>query len=782
MRTLKLTLSTALVTVLLGSPAIAQGIARTPNETFERTAETLKGKTNDASRNVVGYAITPGLIFTPSFYSELGNDSNPDEAPNGEGSGFTRSGASFSLTRIAEKFLADLTASGSFMKLFNGDIRDDRWEGQVAANAVYTVAPGLSIAAGGVLGQDEIELIKERIAGAFAEVNYSNDHVTAFVRGRYIDVDYLNTTPAPFGTPLALVPLFDTANFEAERQQLHGGLLIGNKRAVALYGEASAARIDYDNQLLESVIDRDADDYYAKTGLRLTLSPYLQTDLGWRWNRRELQASGFEYESDYFDAAVRWTPSQYFSLTATIDRTIEEPSGAFATLADVKSYALKMSWRATNRHGLAFSAAQDTIREVGDNLLYRRAKLAGEATYDMSETLQVYLTGHYEKVEEDRNDVEYDQLRVSLGVRMVLGEGVDRFAYGTADDLPTHYFLPYGSKVEVSKSYAWLDLPQTRMTTVVGGAFFDEAQGQLVDHDGQVEGWKGQIRLKDVAEYDFENGRWLSFSAGAFYGQYVGEQVTRCEFTLTTDCLYTNIVDFDPDNENNTGPFGVFLTNAEREVHHWGVSGEVRFGHWSAGSLKDDAGYRDLSPVKLGVAVRGLSQDFRLHALDLSVPDPVDYREDLDTDYYGAYIGFEREFALRDDLTLSIDASAGAYYAHTDYEGRYVAYIPIGGNNYILERGAVDLAEEKAAYIANLRLDLKHSTSMGDFGVFGEVEYLSYVPNVLLNNDDQAGGTPFGVVGSQVGTSLGSEDALGYALGASLSIPLHRDAGYDTSK
>ena len=79
-------------------------------------------------------------------------------------------------------------------------------------------------------------------------------------------------------------------------------------------------------------------------------------------------------------------------------------------------------------------------------------------------------------------------------------------------------------------------------------------------------------------------------------------------YSLTTDCAIVNIVDFDPNNENNTGPFGNLNVKASRDVDYYGVAIDARLGDWAGGGLKDGPLAGVLSPLKLGVAVRGLNK------------------------------------------------------------------------------------------------------------------------------------------------------------------------------
>ena len=76
-------------------------------------------------------------------------------------------------------------------------------------------------------------------------------------------------------------------------------------------------------------------------------------------------------------------------------------------------------------------------------------------------------------------------------------------------------------------------------------------------------------------------------------------------------------------------------------------------------------------------------------------------------------------------------------------------------------------------YKRQLRIGLNRNIGWGSVGVFGQGEYLSYVPRIAYNNNDQAGGEPWGLVGTQVGTRVKSDDALNYTGGLNVSFKLN---------
>ncbi len=768
----------AVVSVTNTSDAYAQSLT-IGDQPFEQGAKRLKGKTTADFGANVGFTVAPGLIVTPSAYSEVGHDTNPDKSFDPVSAAYGRVGTALSLTKIARDGAANITASGSWLGLDDDTIRGDRLLGNISADGVYSLMPGLTISAGGFIEHDGINFAEDETAGAFTELTYGDEVTTAFVRARIQDVRYLTDTPAPAGIAPGLIPLFDIANFNAQRREISGGLLVGNNHWLAPYVQAAAADVDYTNQRLESVIDRDARDYHVKGGVRVTVSPTFQADIGWRWNHRNLDDTVISsFTSSYFDGSIRWAPSPFFSAHATIDRTIDETSVLFGRLSDVKGHELGFIYYPADRFALSLTARRELIEEIGDIALFRRRLVTTELTYDVSQFTQLYTGLVYEIVEEDRTNIEYDRLRVGVGARVSLGEdGNGRVAdiLGDRSALfarPSSINLPGGAELRTSVGYSRLHLPSTNMTTIIGGVFFDEALGQIEDHDGNFNGVRTDVELQNMARHTFGAGYSLTFGAGAFYAFYDEEDNSSCTFDLTTNCGYVNIDDFDPTDENYTGPFGVFATTTNRKVHYWGVSVDAKLGRLHGGSFKDDPVHRT-SPFKVGVAFRAINQETDLLAIDLSVPDPVDYDENLNTYYYGGFIGVDHTFPLSNGFSLQVDAEAGLYYAHTDLEGRYIAFIPVGGPRFIVEQGVVEDGDNKASFIGSVRLDLNRDFDWGRLGIYGQGEYLSYTPRVRYNNNDEAGGSPFGVIGTQVGTELDDEDAFSYTVGLSATVPLN---------
>lgn len=753
--------------------------AQVSTEKAQRLSDTTdKLKKGGGGSGGAGITIVPGLVMTTSAFTEGGYDSNPNQSFTSTETGYLRSGVGLGLTGISERVIANVSASGSWLHLGEDDFdRTDRFAGSVEANVAYLIMPGLTISGGGLFSHDGLSLAEDRTAGGFVELGYENRLLTGFVRGRFVDLKYISEAPVPSDAPTDMAALFSSSAFDAQRREVSTGLLFGNNSPLGAYGELNAARVDYVEQPLEAVIDRDGDDYFAKAGIRVQFSGNLVGDFGWRWNRRDLEDPRLsQYESNFFDGSITWRPSPFFWVNSSLERTIGEASSPSGLLTDIRSFELKAGYQPIDGVGITVRGARQLINEIGGDLQYQSTILDGELTYNYSTHTQLYSGVRYEFVEEDRQDQDYDRFRIGAGVRMALDGNDPLRGVGAVNPIMNarSMRLPSGAELTASVGYSWFDLPSMAMTTVVGGKFFDEAIDRVVDHSGDFTGMRYDLRLSKIAEHAFDSGEKLTFGFGGFFAYYDDSERSTCNFTAQTDCAMVNIVDFDPEEENNTGPFGKLSTTTEREVYYWGAAIEARLGRVApAGSLGDSPAMMTYqSPFKVGLAVRGINQRSNLHSIDTSVPDPVDYDERIDTQYYGGFVGIEQELALGGGWRLLLNGTAGAYQAYSDYEGRYLAYVPIGGEKYILERGSVDDSDEKTSFIGTLRLDLQHSLGWASVGVYGEAEYLSYVPRVLYNNSDRAGGSPFGIAGTQCDTFLVGESAFSYTLGISLAVPI----------
>ncbi|WP_170144411.1 outer membrane beta-barrel protein [Dichotomicrobium thermohalophilum] len=752
--------------LLAADPRAALAQPTTANDQpFERAADKLQASDPEQAREV-GIVLGPGIIVTPTAFTAAGYDSNPDKQFDEEGSPVFLTGVGLNLTAVWDRTLVKFSGEGAWQHFTDDVDRADRLKGYLEGKIIHMLAPGLSLQAGGLFENDEFSFTEDRIAGAFTELGYQDSLFAAFLRGRFTDIQYLESGTVSPDVPEAMKSLYRTDSYDAQRTEAAAGVLVGTRNWFGLYGEGNVADVNYTNQELEDEVDRDADDMYAKTGVRIVFSPVLHGDFGWRWNYRELEDDVVDdFQSSYFDAALTWRPSQFFSLAASVERVIGEPSAAFSRLSDIKSFEIESTYRPLPGLQLSFRAVRQHIREIGDSFEYNSTELDALIAYNYSPRMQLYSEVRYEFFEQDLQDLDYERFRALAGVRVIV-DGEDPRLNGDLERLTYYEELRYPglSEFSFSAGYSWFELPEIRMGNIAYKPFLDEAASRLQEHDGELDGVRFDARIDNAAMHPLGDGKFLNFGFAGFYARYDGSDRTGCEFGEDSNCFYVNILDFNPEQENNTGPFGDLTTETDRTLHYWGVSVDTGFAGLEGG-LKDSMPARYVAPWKIGVGVRGLNERTDLHASDPLSPRPVDYDQRIDTHYYGGFIGFEERFTLPDGWVFGVDAQGGLYRAHAEYEGRYDGYVLVGPNEFIREWGSVDADDDDTTVIAGVHLSFGKDLQWGSLEVFGQAEYLGYVPTVALNNDDESGGSPFGIVGTQVGSELSSDDSMNYTVG-----------------
>jgi hypothetical protein len=147
-------------------------------------------------------------------------------------------------------------------------------------------------------------------------------------------------------------------------------------------------------------------------------------------------------------------------------------------------------------------------------------------------------------------------------------------------------------------------------------------------------------------------------------------------------CRRADCIVVDPSGEAFAFGPPDLVNRTSRDVDYWGGSGKFKFGRPEPVNEKPNFYRNDYFIV--GADVRGIDQDIKIHGKFDG--DPIfNYKETLDTTYYGGYIGFGGEYSfgfipgvknvggLYDRLGLRtfINARAGLYSAQTDYDGRF---------------------------------------------------------------------------------------------------------------
>ena len=336
-----------------------------------------------------------------------------------------------------------------------------------------------------------------------------------------------------------------------------------------------------------------------------------------------------------------------------------------------------------------------------------------------------------------------------------------------------------GATVTVGAGTAILTLPDVPSLMFRGSSGIPSTLLQTFkssDDFGDEIGWNvnGSIALPMGANKSVSlNGFWANIDDG---------NSATCTTTAIfgETCGVPPLVD-DPALAQFTGFGGLVQLNSrsEREVDHWGASLESKW-RLNPGVMGVTRAPHQRT-FALGADIRGIDQD--LNETILSPTNPAFsavYNEDLDTRYYGAYAAWGGGYSLPflSGLTggLGLRSSfllrGGVYYADTDYSGRLTtAGAAFSANS------ALSLSDSDVAFIGGLVLETrKRIGRRAMLSLKSEYEYYTYVPEMAYNQEDVRLGINPVLLGAQLGTRIGSDDAFSARTSLRLTIKLGPDS------
>ncbi|MEC9368758.1 MAG: hypothetical protein VX871_08710 [Pseudomonadota bacterium] len=267
---------------------------------------------------------------------------------------------------------------------------------------------------------------------------------------------------------------------------------------------------------------------------------------------------------------------------------------------------------------------------------------------------------------------------------------------------------------------------------------------------------------------------WLAING--FWADIEDDDTVTCTRSATATCSLASLVDnpgvFQTSNTFQTGQR--LLAEGERNVANWGASIESKWQLAPGVMGVTRAPHR--RTFAIGGEIRGIDQDIDV---DYRFENPVvvgagiEYDEDLETRYYGAYAAWGGDYTPvlfaglwnRLGLQSSFLLRGGIYRAETEYSGRL-------RNRTGNLNSAVTLSDDEIAFIGGLVLETKKRIGRrAALSLKSEYEYYSYVPEMAYNQVDIAGANVF-AGGAQVGTQLGDDDAFSMRTSLRLTIKL----------
>lgn len=314
--------------------------------------------------------------------------------------------------------------------------------------------------------------------------------------------------------------------------------------------------------------------------------------------------------------------------------------------------------------------------------------------------------------------------------------------------------------VWVEGSYEYLDLADVRFIRDIlftAGAASADTRQEFVNDDGNLEG----VRFDGgIAGIPLMGGAYSANVKGFFAWQDQTSELLCGNFGINA-CSPVPLFDPSVAQRNTPGSVGDVTERYEtdREINHWGVSIDLV----TQGPLG----------LRAGPAFRRIDQDMTITGATLgptSDPWQLTYKEDLETNYWGAQVGSSVAIPLGGGWALLADTEAGLYWADTEYSGTYT--VVNSSNAFANLSQSLSLDSSELAFIGALKAALEKDFGLFKLAGFGRVEYISSAPDVAYNDVDRAALPPTNQTGPDNGTTLGERFAYTASAGARITVPL----------
>jgi hypothetical protein len=400
-------------------PALAQNAGRIQRGTIEENAAKLDVGASKQSPAGLGHEIAPGVVFSPTVTLESGYNTNPDEFFTGaEESPYGLANATGVFGFLNTAGATTLALRGTFNQWDDDIIRSGRWDAGLAIDNAYVVAEKTIATFGAFYLRDELSLIASDNGGGYGQLAYKDTDFEAFARVKADQIAYVTEIDNATATPVQLL-LLQPSQFDMRRVEMVSGFIFGPSDRVGFYGELGGGAIDYTEQTVENILDRDADELWAVTGLRLNLHKSLVVDAGWRFNFREADDTSIDaLDSNYFDGRIAWTPIDTVQIVAEVDRRFSEPLSTFAIVSDKIHYGVSVVWKARPDLEITGGFRHDQIEQIGDIYDYRETEWTLSVAHQWTDSTTLYGLVSHEHVEELTTDQSYDKLQVGGGTRI----------------------------------------------------------------------------------------------------------------------------------------------------------------------------------------------------------------------------------------------------------------------------------------------------------------------------------------------------------------------------
>lgn len=333
-----------------------------------------------------------------------------------------------------------------------------------------------------------------------------------------------------------------------------------------------------------------------------------------------------------------------------------------------------------------------------------------------------------------------------------------------------------GPTIEADIGYSMLHLPDVRFSLKKQYLWPSPTIQTFEDHNGALEDGV-RFGLGAYSPSFSLNGTQAQIGIKGFYVQFSDSQnnvncvapnmVFACGFSLLIDNPGAVGQEIPTDNEIPIDDDGTLIAGSKRNVDHYGAALELRSG---------PNAFNTPFHLRSGLELRAIDQQTTVIGTltgnsVFGLSDTLRYDEDLDTKYYGAYVGTTGTINLGNGLSLSLDGDIGVYYTTVKYSGSttYDNNTPTATLAGSAPSQDLDLSTNKTTVITSLKARLEQNFGAVKIGVFALGEWYSYAPTVRYNDIDR----PNVFQGNIDGTHLAEDEAWSFTFGGKVTVALN---------
>lgn len=342
--------------------------------------------------------------FTQTPYAALstGYDSNPDQEVNGEGSGFNQGNLGLRLGYEQGSTEVDFRLEGIYRELWDNE-DPDRWR----YRASIDVETGLT-------EDGKLELGLKRTGDAILLPPTTTDNAYAAVRH---ETKALELRLESFAERERNGSGDDEDDYHKFGVRNRSKAL--PKEKLSPFLKVEYAYVEFPNQDT-SFADKNGHDIAAIAGLSWQPSSKLRIDLGGRFNIRLLEDDDTShYENGFIEFDLEWQPTDDITLTAAIERRLDEPSTDEGVVEDETNYRAGLSWQVAERILFETKASYKREKEIGAGEIKNEWEAEAKISYDLTDDFRLFTEAGFlwnrEKTSGEPAET-FDQLVIAGGV------------------------------------------------------------------------------------------------------------------------------------------------------------------------------------------------------------------------------------------------------------------------------------------------------------------------------------------------------------------------------